>query len=173
MVGVKVVTDISRYGRVTEEIRRLAGYKKPPMPVNWPVTLTRDHLYSLETSPYVVRLKPEGPRYLLYADNEGNVYMENNARNLFEFDEDHALQIVDYRGQPMKNTLLDGIVTLPVSPYDSSKENCDSPQENSDPTKENCRITFLVHDAIHCNGRDLKALGVMQRIKFVDVSFAA
>ena len=150
------------------------------MPVNWPVTLTRDRLRSLETSPHVVRLKPEGHRYLLYADNEGTIYMENNARNLFEFDEDHALQIVDYSGQPMRNILIDGIVTKHISHPDSQKENCDSQKENDDSQKENgdqpkekLRVTFLVHDALHCNGRDLIKLGVMQRITFLEVSFTA
>jgi len=54
---------------------------------------------------YAFTPKPLGTRYLLYSDKRGNMFMENEAQQIFELHEDRAPKLI-----PNK-TVLDGILT--------------------------------------------------------------
>jgi hypothetical protein len=131
----------------------------------WPVSLSTKNVQSLASKPYVVGPKPEpkpsGPRFLLYIDSSGDIFLENMTQYIFLVDEDHAMKIETFDGKPITDTVLDGIITREKSINDASSCN----------GKETTRkLTFVILDAIRCNGNDLTGLNILERIAFVRVS---
>ncbi|EFX64762.1 hypothetical protein DAPPUDRAFT_265827 [Daphnia pulex] len=75
---------------------RLGRFTKGPTdisPVMWPVSLSKKNVHLLASKPYVVGPKPSGPRFLLYIDSSGEIFLENMTQHIFRIDEDHAIKI--------------------------------------------------------------------------------
>jgi hypothetical protein len=128
----------------------------------WPVSLSTENVHSLAMSSYVVAPKPTGPRFFLYIDPSGDIFLENNTQHIFRVDEDHAINIQSSNGEPITDTILDGIITREKINDAGSKYD---DQENGHPGK----LTFVIQDAIRCNGKCLINLNIVQRIAFIRV----
>ena len=141
--GISPVTDSILVDKMRH---KLESYVKCPKsyfkPGNWPVNLSRENINQLVSNPYVVAPKPFGTRYLLYIESAGDVFMENIKNNFFQLD---AVKIVSLSSN---DTVLDGYFARSI--------------------KEN-RLTFVIHDAIRCNGVDLTKGDVIERITTVKV----
>ncbi len=127
----------------------------------WPVTLSSKNIEFLATKPYVLAPKPKGPRFLLYVDACGQIFLENMTQNIFCVDEDHAVKMASFGGRPINDTILDGILTR-------EKLNSDDCCADSD-LEAAGKLTFVIQDAIRCNGENLTSLNIFQRIAFVEV----
>lgn len=152
--GIHLLTD---FDKCTEIHIRLGNYAKGPtyfFPVMWPSTLSTNNLVCLESKPYVVAPKPSGPRFLLYVDESGTIFMENNTQHVFRVDDNHHIKISSFDGRPIINTVLDGIVTR---------------EKTRDGVENKGRLTFVIQDAIRCGGTDLTSKNILQRIAFVQV----
>ena len=110
----------------------------------WPVSLCTDNIDKITNEPYAIAVKPAGQRYLLYVDPNGRMYFENTNQNFF--------QVI--QGIPTSNTLLDGILTR---------------RKPKRSTETLGQLTFVIQDAIRCNGRDLRSLTILERIAVVKV----
>lgn len=158
--GVHLLTD---FDQVRELQVRLGRFSKGPedfFPVNWPVSLTTENIDKLKSSPYVVAPKPSGTRFLFYVDSDGGMFLENMTQHIFRVDEGHAVKMVSSDGRPVTDTLLDGVLCKEKLNHD---DNCNGGEEN--PKK----LTFVIRDAIRCNGEDLKDRNIVERINFVKV----
>ncbi len=130
----------------------------------WPVSLSTDNVHSLARSSYVVAPKPTGPRFFLYIDPSGDIFLENMTQHIFRVDEDHAINIQSFDGRPITDTVLDGIFTREkLNDYSSCDNNLK--EEGGNPRK----LTFVIQDAIRCNGKDLTQSNIVQRIAYVRV----
>ena len=104
---VSLVTDLLL---VNEMRGRLAWYVNRPtswFPANWPTSLSQDHVSQLESQRYVVTLKPDGWRYLLYVDADGRVFFENRLQYFFLMDPGHAVKLMSLDGRVLTDTVLD------------------------------------------------------------------
>ena len=70
--------------------------------------------------------------------------------------EDREIQLLS------ADTLLDGYFVHPVAAGSDDKTE-EVPGENQG------RLTFLIQDAIRCDGVDLSGLGIIERIAFIEV----
>jgi hypothetical protein len=135
-------------------------------PVMWPdVSLSTENVHSLAWEPYVVAPKPSGPRFLLYIDSSGDIFLENMTQHIFRVDEDHAIKIETFDGRPVTDTVLDGIITS--EKLNGADARCEKNKEEG----TNRKFTFLIRDAIRCNGKDLTNYNILKRITFVRVSY--
>jgi len=120
--------------------------------VSWFARLSMEHLKALKTKPYLVVPTPKGVRYLLYIDHDGNMFLQYNhnqyRQNIFTLDKGRRPKV----SISIKDTLLDGLVTRKVLPDGSFG-----------------KLTFVIMDAIRCNGEDLTQKGVQERIVTVRV----
>ncbi len=104
--------------------------------------------------------KPAGPRFLLYIDSSGDIFLENMTQHIFRVDEDHAIKIETFEGRPITDTVLDGIITREKSVDDASSNGREATR----------KLTFVILDAIKCSGNYLTGLNILERIAFVRVS---
>jgi hypothetical protein len=104
--------------------------------------------------------KPAGPRFLLYIDSSGDIFLENMTQHIFRVDEDHAIKIETFDGRPITDTVLDGIITREKSIDNAS---CNGKEATR-------KFTFIILDAIRCSGNDLTGLNILERIAFVRIS---
>jgi hypothetical protein len=109
--------------------------------------------------------KPSGPRFLLYIDSSGDIFLENMTQHIFRVDEDHAIKIETFDGRPVTDTVLDGIITS--EKFNGADASCEGNKEEG----TNRKLTFLIRDAIRCNGKDLTNYNILKRITFVRVSY--
>lgn len=112
-------------------------------PALWAVHLTMANIHLLESKSYFVTPKPTGPRFLLYVDSSGQIYLENMTQHFFLVDTNHAIQMV------AADTVLDGVFTK---------------EKNS-----SGKLTFVIRDAVRCSGKDLTRMNVFQRLAYVKV----
>ena len=145
--------------------RFIHGGPKDFFAAMWPVSLSTVNVHSLAKSPYVVAPKPTGPRFFLYIDPSGDIFLENMTQHFFRVDEDHAINIQSFDGRPITDTVLDGIFTREKL-CDYSSCDGDKGAEMETPRK----LTFVIQDAIRCNGKDLTKSNILQRIAFVRVN---
>ena len=146
--GISLVEDSD----FVKQIRgKLGHYTHGPVdwfPVNWAVSLNQSNINRLASTPYVVAAKPHHTRrYLLYIDSDGEIFMENQTQNIFHVHSNRSIQFPSSDGRYIKDTVLDGYFVHPVDG----------------------RLTFVVKDAIRCNGVDLTDRGIIQRMAFIKV----
>ena len=91
--------------------------------------------------------------------------MENMTQHIFRVDEDHAINIQSFDGRPITDTVLDGIFTREKLYGDSSCDDNLKEEGAGNPRK----LTFVIQDAIRCNGKDLTQSNIVQRIAYVRV----
>ena len=107
--------------------------------------------------------KPKGPRFLLYVDSSGKIFLENMTQSIFYVDEDHAIKMVTSDGRPITDTVLNGIFT---------REKLDTDRDSLSGAKKTGatgKLTFVIQDAIRCNGESLTRMNILRRIAFVKV----
>jgi hypothetical protein len=148
---------------------RLGEFAKGPIDfftALWPVTLSDENLSILASEPYDVVPRAYGTRYLLYVDSAGQIYLENMSQHIFRVDDDHSINMVSSNGQPITDTVLDGVFTKAKCP---GRGNSDEDSEYGNDNKG--RLTFLIHDAIRCNGVDLTDLNIRSRMNVIQVKW--
>ena len=152
MNGIHLVTDPKLVFRLKNFLGDYVIGPKRFFPAMWPVHLTSRNISKLETQPHFVIPKPHGTRYLLYVDPYGQIYLENNAQNIFRIDDDHTMKFISSDGQSITDTILDGVITRVTDnhPYAG-------------------RLTFVIMDATLCRGVSLRQMNISQRIAFVRV----
>ena len=151
--GIQLVTD---YKRVREMQVLLGRYAKGPLnvfPVMSGISLPMKKLSMLETEPFIVSPKPTGRRCLMYVNASGQIFLENMTQHIFLVDN---MKMVNCDGQPITDTVLDGIMT---------REKTDA----NGCTTNKGKLTFVIMDAIRCNGVSLIDLNILQRIARVKV----
>ncbi|XP_057374510.1 mRNA-capping enzyme-like [Daphnia carinata] len=156
--GIHLMTD---FDHVRELQVRLARFSKGPddfFPVNWPVSLSTKYIKKLTPSQYVVAPKPNGPRFLLYVDSSGEMFLENMTQHIFCVDEDRAVKMNSFDGRPVIDTVLDGVFCKEKLNRD---DKCTGGEESSE------KLTFVIRDAIRCNGVDLTGMNIVERTGFV------
>ena len=152
--GVELVMD---FDLVKELQRRLGLFAHGPtnfFAANWPVSLSMDTIQQLKTSPYVASPKPAGIRYMLYIDADGDMLMENMSQHFFRLNEDRSIYLT------VRDTVLDGIVV---------HRNVSDSECTTDGSETIGKLTFVIMDAIRCNGVDLTGRNILERIAFVKV----
>ena len=152
MDGIHLVTDPILVAQLKNFLGECARGPKSKFPVMWSVHLTSKNIRKLESQPHFVIPKPHGTRYLLYVDPYGQIYLENNAQNMFRIDEDHSMKFISSDGQSITDTILDGVIT-----------------RVTDNRPDAGRLTFVILDATLCRGVSLRQMNISQRIAFVRV----
>jgi hypothetical protein len=155
--GVSLVTDSQLVREMQLRLGKYVGarnHEHTIFPAAWAINLTMENIHQLELNPhFMVTPKPEGPRFLLYVDSSGQIFLQNMTQHFFRVDSDHAIQLISVDGQTITDTVLDGIVTR---------------AKKSDGNKG--KLTFVIRDGIRCGGQDLTKMNVFQRIAFVKVT---
>ena len=155
--GIAVVTDLDLVKEMQHKIGRFADRPIDFFPAAWAVSLNQKNFDLLSFAPYVVTPKPDGTLYLLYVDSVGDVYLENQTQNFFKMSENRTVQLLSSDRQVLKDTLLDGYFVRRI---------CSTGSEGPDQLG---RLTFIIQDAIRCNGTDLTKRGILQRIDTIEV----
>ncbi|EFX63917.1 hypothetical protein DAPPUDRAFT_267421 [Daphnia pulex] len=93
--------------------------------------------------------KPSGSRFLLYIDSSGQTSLENMTHQ-FRVDTDRAVQFISIDGRAITDTVLDGIFT-----------------REKDAENNAVKLSFVICDAVRCNGQDITKMNVFQHIAFV------
>ena len=153
--GVHLVTD---YNRVRDMHVLLGRYTKGPLnffPGMTGISLSMKKIPMLESEPYVVSPKPTGTRFLLYVNASGQIFMEKKTQQVFRVD---TMKMLNCDGQPITDTVLDGFLTR-------EKTNA------GDFGTSKGKLTFVIMDAIRCNGKSLIELNFLQRIALVKVGY--
>ena len=138
--------------------RLLGRYAKRPLdffPVMSSISLSMTRITKLETEPYVVFPKPIGTRCLMYVNPSGQVFMKNMTQHIFRVDK---IKMVSCDGKPITDTVLDGIMTREKT-Y----------AENFPEIKG--KVTFVITDAIRCNGVSLIDSNILQPIACAKVYY--
>ena len=150
--GIHLVTSFRQVRQLQVRLGECAGGPTDFFPAMWSVNLLPENISILETEPHFVIPKPCGTRYLLYVDPCGQIFLENNAQNIFRIDDDHAIKLISSDGQPITDTILDGKIT-----------------RVADNRPDAGRLTFVITDATLCRGVSLRTKNISQRIAFVRV----
>jgi len=151
---------------------RLGEFAKGPtdfFPALWPVTLSNENLSFLASEPYDVVPRAYGTRYLLYVDSAGQIYLENMSQHIFRVDDDHSINMVSSKGQPITDTVLDGVFTREKCAGRGKNLGKNSDEGGEYENENKGRLTFLIHDAIRCNGVDLTDLNIRSRMNVIQV----
>ncbi|XP_057374511.1 mRNA-capping enzyme-like [Daphnia carinata] len=156
--GIHLLTDFDYVRQLQMRLGRFADGPEDFFPANWPVSLSMENISKLTPSQYVVAPKPTGPRFLLYVDSSGDMFLENMTQHIFRVDEDHAVKMNSFDGRPITDTVLDGVFCKEKRNRD---DNCSGGEESSE------KLTFVIRDAIRCEGLKLTDMGIMERIDFV------
>ncbi|XP_046651894.1 mRNA-capping enzyme-like [Daphnia pulicaria] len=123
-------------------------------PALWAIPLSMENIHQVHSKSHFMRdfmtPKPSGPRFLLYIDSSGQTYLENMTQYFFRVDTDRAVQFISIEGRPITDTVLDGIFT-----------------REKDAENNAGKLTFVICDAVRCNGQDITKMNVFQRIAFV------
>jgi hypothetical protein len=166
--GITFVTDLELVKKMQSELWRFTNgledsspYDFFPAAASTTNSLNKANLESLKSEPYVVAPSPDGTRYLLYVDSTGEVYLENQTINFFLMDKNRAIQLLSHDRSVLKDTVLDGYFVRPKI-LDSGI----AADKNGD---KRGRLTFVIQDAIRCNGTDLTGRGIVDRIAFIEV----
>ena len=152
--GVSLVTDSQLVREMQIRLAKYVGariHEHTFFPAMWAVNLSMENIHQLELQPAFVTPKPEGPRFLLYVDSSGDIYLENMTQHFFRVDSDHAIQMVSADGNTITDTVLDGIFTR---------------EKKSDGKG---KLTFVIRDGIRYGGQDLTKMNVSRRLSFVKV----
>ena len=155
--GITVVTDLDLVKEMQHKLGRFADGPTDFFPAAWAVSLNQKNFDLLSFAPYVVTPKPDGTRYLLYVDSVGDVYLENQTQNFFKMSENRTVQLLSSDRRVLKDTILDGYFVRRI---------CSTGSEGPDQLG---RLTFIIQDAIRCNGTDLTKRGILQRIDTIEV----
>lgn len=198
--GIHLVTDIDLVRDI--HLRISEATKGPPnfFPAMCPVNLTMQDLHligSNSQTPYVMTISPAGPRFLLYIDPAGQIFMENTSQQIFRVDSDHAINIISSDGHPITDTILDGVIAREklIPCYSCRNYTLDSQnvayamldacglssrRKLSDydvgshclrtESKTAGKLTFVIMDAIKCKGEPLLDFKIDERIKCVKVT---
>ncbi len=165
MEGVHLVNDFDLVRQIQVRLGKFIPEGKDDFfSAMWPVSLSTDNVHLLASEPYVVAPKPTGPRFFLYVDPSGDIFLENMTQHIFRVDEDHAIKMESFDGRPITDTVLDGIITREKS--NGPDASCEGNGEDGTTRK----LTFVICDAIRCNGKDLTSSSILQRIAYVRVS---
>ena len=155
MNGVHLVTDFKQVREIQTLLGRYANGPLDFFPVMSSISLSMRRITLLETIPYTISPKPTGTRFLMYFNASGEIFMENMTQHIFRVD---GMKMVNCDGQPVTDSVLDGIMT-------GEKIYSD------DFTTNEVKFTFVVMDAIRCNGVNLIDLNILQRIALVRVCY--
>lgn len=155
-----MLTDFDMARELQVRIGQFANGPTDFFPAMWPVSLLKEHMHSLEMQPYVMGPRPVGPRFLLYVDPSGTVFLENMTQNIFLVDDRFEVKMFSCDGRPITDVVLDGIVTR-TKPNNVSAF-------SGDPEAAG-QLTFVIIDAIRCSGRDLTTFNILQRLSIVKV----
>jgi hypothetical protein len=92
--GVSLLTDCQLVQGMKIRLGKYVGaqiHEHTFFPATWAVHLSTENIHQLELNPPFVMPKPEGPRFLLYVDSSGDIYLENMTQHFFRVDSDHAI----------------------------------------------------------------------------------
>jgi len=103
---------------------------------------------------YAFAPKPLGTRYLLYSDKRGNMFMENEAQQIFELNEDRAPKLIP------EKTVLDGILTRKCARGGNERSNNGEAQG---------RLTFVIMDATLVRESEVFRFELEERMQHVKV----
>ena len=149
--NVSLVTDLTLVIQMQAKLGKYSHGPRDWFPVNWPISLCQENLSKLTSQSYVVSLKPDGPRFLFYINPVGQIFMENQERHFFLLDPERAVKFLSSDQRVLTDTVLDGYLVRKLT------------QDAGHP------LTFVICDAIRCDGIDLTGLGIMERINHVKV----
>ncbi len=121
-------------------------------PALWAITSSMENIHQVQSKPHFMMPKPSGPRFLLYIDSSGQTYIQNMTQHFFLVDTDRAVQFISSDGRAITDTVLDSIFT-----------------REKDAENNAGKLTFVICDAVRCNGQDITKMNVFQRIAFVKV----
>jgi len=151
--GVSVLKDIDLVEDIRSRLCNFLHCQKNFFPGKWHVPLNPRNINKLQ-QPYVVAATGTGPRYLLYIDQDGDIYLENNRQQIFQIDKEHTVHFLGKHRQLLTDTVLDGIITKRKRSDDSSSG-----------------FVFVIQDSFRCNGKDLVKQGIEERLACVQVFF--
>jgi hypothetical protein len=92
--GVSLVTDSQLVREIKIRLGKYVGariHEHTFFPAMWAVNLSMENIHHLLLNPTFVTPKPEGPRFLLYVDSSGDIYLENMTQHFFRVDSDHDI----------------------------------------------------------------------------------
>lgn len=90
---------------------------------------------------YVVSPKPLGVRYLLYCDEIGRIYMEDESQRFFKLDEKRTSHQIPY------DTILDGVVARKVVRDGAGAQNCNGEARG--------QLAFFIMDTTYVKEHEL------------------
>jgi hypothetical protein len=159
--GVSLVTDSQLVRQMQVLLGNYVGarvFEHTFFPALWAIPLSMENIHQVQSKSHFMRdfmtPKPSGPRFLLYIDSSGQTYLENMTQYFFRVDTDRAVQFISTDGRAITDTVLDGIFT-----------------REKDAKNNAGKLTFVICDAVRCNGQDITKMNVFQRIAFVKVIY--
>ena len=148
--GIRLLQDLPTVKKLKIKLGNLNHGPHNSFPVNKPVPLNKRHFLPAEIiEPYVVAPKPLGIHYLLYVNQEGKMYMENETQHIFELDQDRIVQKIP------NDTVLEGIVVKKIV-RDGAAQSSNAGAKG--------KLTFVIMDATRINGADLVPKNFQERI---------
>ena len=158
--GIQLVIDFDFVKEMQHKLGRFPNGPTDFFPAISSVLLNQDNRDFFVTgwTLNVVAPNPEGTDYFLYVDSVRDVYLENQTQNFFQMSRDKAIQLLSPDRRALKDTLLDG--------YFVRRLNTVSGDEAA---ANQGRLTFIIQDAIRCDGTDLTRFGILERIAFIEV----
>ena len=150
--NVSLVTDLNLVCKMQVKLGKYSHGPRDWFLVNWPSSLCQKNLSKLTSSSesYVVTPIPDGIRYLLYINSAGQICMENISQHFFKLNPGWADKFLSSDKHVLTDTVLDGYLVRNL--------------------KQDGHLTFVIHDAIRCDGVDLTSLDIMDRINHINVS---
>jgi hypothetical protein len=151
--GVSLVRDFKFVRKMQVLLGKVVGasvFEHTFVPALWAIPFSMKNIHQVQSKPHFVMPKPSGPRFLLYIDSSGQTYLENMTQHFFRVDTDRAVQFISTEDRAITDTVLDGIFT------------------RGKDTKAG-KLTFVICDAVRCNGVNLTKMNAFQRIAFVKV----
>ena len=149
--NVSVVTNLGMVNQMQAKLGTYAHGPRDWFPANRSISLCQENVKHLTSRPYVVTVQPDGPRCLLYVDSKGQTFMENRARHFYLLDPERGVKFLSSDKRVLVDTVLDGYLVRKLT------------QDAGHP------LTFVIHDAIRCDGVDLTGLDILERINHVQV----
>ncbi|XP_050547910.1 mRNA-capping enzyme [Daktulosphaira vitifoliae] len=105
--GVTAVLDQPKLSNIQRKVQQLCHWNKSGFPGSQPVSMDIQNMKLLHTKPYRVTWKADGTRYMMFIQEENEVYFIDRDNSVFEVDE---LKFFHRKNldHHLKDTLLDG-----------------------------------------------------------------
>lgn len=109
--GVTVVSDYAKLRRIQKRVQKICGWISTGFPGSQPVSMDEHNIGLLHAKPYMVSWKADGTRYMMFIQEDGEVFFVDRNNSVFLVSK-MTFPHPKETSRTLKDTLLDGEMVI-------------------------------------------------------------